>query len=64
MGIPYLDPAADIGNWLQPDGVAALIAEAAAFLLAGVALADRHRVSAAHVVAEARATIPGLAEAV
>lgn len=63
VGIPGMDPSSDIGNWLEPLGVVSLIVEAAAVILAACALSDRHRVKVAHIVAEVRATAPGLAEA-
>ncbi|PZS37842.1 MAG: hypothetical protein DLM62_17020 [Pseudonocardiales bacterium] len=62
IGIPGVDPSADIGYWLQPLGVVSLIVEAGALLLAVIALSDRHNLSTHRARAELAATIPGRAE--
>lgn len=59
VGIPGVDPSADIGNWLQPLGVVSLIVEGGAILLAVIALSDQHNLSTRHAMAELAATIPG-----
>jgi hypothetical protein len=60
IGIPVVDPSADIGNWLQPLGVVAGIAEVGALLLAVIALSDRPHLGAHQVMAEVDATTSGV----
>lgn len=62
VGIPGVDPRADIGNWSEPLGIVSLVVEALVVVLAVVALADAHRHSVDRAVAEARASVPGVAE--
>ncbi len=58
IGLPA--DSTDIGNWLQPDGVASLVVEFLVFAGAIWALTGRYRVHVHHAREEIKATVPGL----
>jgi len=58
IGLPA--DSSDIGNWLQPDGVASLVVELLVFAGAVWALTGRYRVTVDHAREEIKATVPGL----
>ncbi len=59
-GIGLPGDAWDVGNWLQPDGVASLVVELLVVVGAIWALTDRYRVSLRHAREEVKATVPGI----